>query len=145
MPRNKRVKKDSKNQAKVIEHPEEIASTELQTEEKGGSFDQPLAAEVHERFQLPPDQFIESQNQSEELKAQQRERMVYADSVECAVGYNSLIRLLGHYFVKRVAYYRSKEGGSLPLDEARTRAYRQCKDEEQANALFDQLMSKPVD
>ncbi len=147
MPRKKRVNKDSKIQAaeQVSEQSQENASVELQAGKKGGSFDQPLPAEVHERFQLPPDQFIESQNQLEELNTQQRQRMVYADSIECAVGYNSLIRLLGHQFIKQVAYYRSKEGGSLSLDEARARAYRQCKDEEQAKELFDLMMSKPID
>ncbi|HJR07734.1 MAG TPA: hypothetical protein VJ842_10770 [Pyrinomonadaceae bacterium] len=147
MPRNKKVKKALKNQAEdqVSEQSPENTSTELQVEEKGGAFDQPLPAEVHERFQLPPDQFVESQNQLEELTAKQRERMVYADSIESAVGYNSLIRLLGHHFIKQVAYYRSKEGGSLSLDEARANAYRQCKDEEQAKELFDLLMSIPID
>lgn len=147
MPRNKKVKKDLENQAEeqVSEKSVESTSTELQAKETGGSFDEPLPAEVHERFQLPPDQFSESQNQLEEAKAARRERMVYADSIECAVGYNSLIRLLGHHFIKRVAYYRSKEGGSLSLDEARANAYRQCKDEEQAKELFDQLMSISVD
>ncbi|MDX6269894.1 MAG: hypothetical protein QOD28_1117 [Acidobacteriota bacterium] len=147
MPRNKKAKKDSESQAKeqVSEASPENISTELQVEEKGGSFDKPLPAEVHERFQLPPDQFIELQNQLDEVKAARRERMIYADSVECSVGYNSLIRLLGHYFIKQVAFYRSEAGGSLSLDEARATAYRQCKDEEQAKELFDLLMSKPVD
>ncbi|MGB8509756.1 MAG: hypothetical protein WCD76_15340 [Pyrinomonadaceae bacterium] len=146
MPRAKRVKKEAQTQAEehVSEESSENTSTDLQAKENG-KFDQPLAAAVHERFQLPPEQFIESQNQLEEAHVQQRERMVYADSVECAVGYNSLIRLLGHHFVKQVAYHRSKEGGSLSLDEARASAYRECKDEEQAKELFDQLMSKPVD
>ncbi|MCA1624989.1 MAG: hypothetical protein LC778_14555 [Acidobacteria bacterium] len=147
MPRKKRVKKDSKNQAaeQVGEQAQGNTSTEIQAEKKGGSFDQPLPAEVHQRFQLPPDQFIESQDQLEELKAAQRQRRVYADSVESAVGYNSLIRLLGHHFVKQVAYYRSKEGGAWSLDEARAMAYRECKDEEQAKELFDLMMSRPVD
>lgn len=85
------------------------------------------------------------ENQLEEFFAQHRERNVYADSIECRVGYNSLIRLLGHYFIKQVAYHRSKEGGSLPLDEARARSYRECKDEEQAKKLLDQLLTISVD
>ena len=147
MPRTKKVKKDSKNQAEeqVSEALQENTSTEVQAKKKDGGFDKPFPAEVHARFQLPPDQFIESQNQLEDAKAEQRERMVYADSIECAVGYNSLIRLLGHHFTKRVAYYRSKAGGALSLDEARARAYRGCEDEEQAKELFDQLLSIPVD
>ncbi len=147
MPGNKRVKKDSKKQAEVAvqEQPLENASTELQTKEQGDISVKPLPSEVHERFQLPPDQFAELQNRLEEVKARQREQMVYADSIECAVGYNSLIRLLGHHFVKQVAYYRSKEGGALPIDEARARAYRECKDEEQAKELLDLLTSRSID
>lgn len=144
MPRNKNSKNKAK--AQVNEHSQENTSTELQPQEKAsGVAVRPFPAEVHERFQLPPEQFSESQNQLEELKAQQRERAVYADSIECAVGYNSLIRLLGHHYVRQVAYYRSKEGGALPLDEARASAYRECKDEEQAKELFDLLMSRSVD
>lgn len=147
MPQNKRMKKDSKKQAKeqASEQSQESPSTKLQPQQNDSGFDKPFSAEVHERFQLQPEQFIESLDHLEELKAQQRERMVYADSIECAVGYNSLIRLLGHYFIKRVAYYRSKEGGALSLDEARAAAYRKCEDEEQAKELFDQLMSISVD
>jgi hypothetical protein len=147
MPRKKREKKASANQAaeQAGEQPQENSSTGLQATDKGGPFDKPFPAEVHERFQLPPDQFIESQNQLEERNAERRERMVYADSIECTVGYNSLIRLLGKHFIRQVAYYRSKEGGSLSLDEARVAAYRGCEDEEQAKELFDRLMSIPVD
>jgi hypothetical protein len=147
MPKSKRTKKNSKKQAEeqANEQLQETPSADLQPQQKDSVFEKPFAAEVHERFQLPPDQFIESQNQLEEVIAKQREQMVYADSIECAVGYNSLIRLLGHHFIKQVAYYRSKEGGSLSLDEARAAAYRKCEDEEQAKELFDQLMSISVD
>ena len=147
MPQKKREKKASTNQVaeQADEQPQENSSTKLQATDNDNSFDKPFPAEVHERYQLPPDQFIKSQNQLEEQKAEQRERMVYADSIECAVGYNSLIRLLGHHFIKQVAYYRSKEGGSLSLDEARAAAYRNCVNEERAKELFDQLMSIPVD
>lgn len=113
--------------------------------DKSGSFDKPFLAEVHERFQLPPDQFIESQNQLEERNTEQRERMVYADSIECAAGYNSLIRLLSHHFVRQVAYTARRKVVPLSLDEARAAAYRKCEDEEQAKQLFDRLMSIPAD
>lgn len=147
MPRKKSVKKGAANQpAEQIEgSAQENTSTALRAVEVPRAVVQPLPTEVHERFRLPPEQFSETQNQLEELSAEQRKRMVYADSVESAVGYNSLIRLLGHHFIKQVAYYRSAEGGSLPIDEARARAYRECQDEKQAEELFDLLMSKPVD
>lgn len=147
MARNKRETKALKEQpaAQASELSQENISMELQTAHKGGSFNEPLPAEVHERFQLPPEKFIEAQNELEERFAEQRERMVYADSIESAVGYNSLIRLLGDHFIKQVAYHRSKEGGSLSLDEARAAAYRKCENEEQAKELFDHLISISVD
>ncbi len=147
MPRNKKVKKDSMAQieSQVLAQPPEQTSTEPQGEKKDDPFESPLPPEVHARYQLPPKQFIESQNQLEASQAEQRERMVYADSLESCVGYNSLLRLLGHHFIKRVAYYRSKEGGALPLDEARACAYRECKDEEQAKEEFDRVWSMPAD
>lgn len=147
MPQNKKVKKVLKNQAgeQASEQLQENTPTNLQPQEKDDSFNQPLLAQVHERFQLPPDEFVEAQNQLEELNAERREQTVYADSIESQVGYDSLIRLLGHHFIKQVAYYRSQEGGALSLDEARARAYRKCEDEKQAEELFDLLMSKPVD
>jgi hypothetical protein len=145
--RKKGVKKGSESQAAepVEVGAQEKTSMGLQPAEESRAVVQPLPAEVHERFRLPPDQFIDSQDRLEEAKAEHRRRLVYADSVEGRVGYNSLIRLLGHHYVKQVAYYRSAEGGSLPVDEARARAYRECRDEEQAAELFDLLMSKPVD
>jgi hypothetical protein len=147
MARNKRAKKTLKDQpaAQADGQAQENSSTEIQVADKDGAFAQPYPPEVHERFQLPPGEFIESQNQLEEFNAKQRKRMVYADSIESAVGYNSLIHLLGHHFVKQVAYYRSTEGGSLSLDEARAAAYRKCENEEQAEELFDQLMGISVD
>jgi hypothetical protein len=108
---------------------------------KSGEF----SPEVYERFKSSPDQFITSQNQLEDCNAAHREVAVYADSVESVVGYNSLIRLLSHQYISRVAFYRSEKGGMLPLDEASARAYRECKDEKQAEELFDLLMTKPVD
>jgi hypothetical protein len=147
MLRKKRENKPATNQAaeQAGEQPQENSPAGLQVMDKSGSFDKPFPTEVHERFQLPPDQFIESQNQLEELNAEQRERMIYADSIECAAGYNSLIRLLGHHFIRQVAYHRSTDGGSLSLDEARAAAYRKCEGEEQAKELFDRLMSIPAD
>jgi len=146
MPQSKRVKKHSKSQTEqVVEKLSENAPAELQPQEKGDLADRPLSAAVHARFQLPPDQSVKSQDAIEEAHAQHCEQMVYADSIESMIGYDSLIRLLGHYYVRQVAYYRSKDGGSLSLDEARASAYRECKDRKQAKELFDRLMSKPVD
>jgi hypothetical protein len=69
---------------------------------------------------------------------------VAANSLEACIGYHSLLRELQHAYLERVAYYRSKEGGSLSIDEARAKAF-YCKDEAEARELYDQLMSLPVD
>jgi hypothetical protein len=69
---------------------------------------------------------------------------VAVDSLESAVGYSSLIRQMQEAFFDQVAFYRSEAGGSLSVDEARTRAFHVCENEEQAKALFDSLMNKPL-
>jgi hypothetical protein len=148
VPRNKRVKKDSEKQAAeqvAAAGAEESATVSLEAQRADGRVSPSPPSDDSMRFSLQPEQFVESQNQLEEQKAEWRRRVVYADSVESAIGYNSLIRLLGHYYVRQVAYYRSAEGGNLPADQARARAYRECNDEEQAKELFELLMSKPVD
>lgn len=70
---------------------------------------------------------------------------VAIDSLEASVGYGSLLRELQHAYVERVAYYRSKRGGALSLEEARANAYHACKDEEEAQQIYDKLMSYPLD
>jgi len=45
----------------------------------------------------------------------------------------------------RVAFFRSKEGGALSLDEAHARASQPCEDEEEAKRLYDELRRNPVD
>jgi hypothetical protein len=69
---------------------------------------------------------------------------VAVDSLESAVGYGSLIRQMQEAFFDQVAFYRSEAGGSLSVDEARTRAFHACENEEEAKALFESLMSKPL-
>jgi len=67
------------------------------------------------------------------------------NSLEAAVGYGSLLREMQHSYIARVAFYRSKEGGALSLDEARARAYPPCKDEAEATRIYNELMSYPLD
>ncbi len=69
---------------------------------------------------------------------------VATDSLEAKVGYGSLLRQLKESFIKRVAYFRSKEGGGLSWEEAQARACDFCENEEQAKALYEQLMSQSV-
>jgi hypothetical protein len=70
---------------------------------------------------------------------------VSLDSLEANVGYGSLLRELQHAYIERVAYYRSKTGGALSLEEARAKAYHACTDEAEANRIYDQMMSYPLD
>src|SRR5687767_6609716 len=64
---------------------------------------------------------------------------VAVDSLEARVGYGSLLRQLQESYIVRVAFFRSKEGGALSLDEARARASEPCEDEEEARRLHDEL------
>lgn len=70
---------------------------------------------------------------------------VAVNSLEAQVGYGSLLRELQHVYLKNVAYYRSEEGGAKTVEEARSLAYQECKDRDQAKRLFDQIMARPVD
>src|SRR5262249_28364544 len=65
-------------------------------------------------------------------------------SLEANLGYRCLLRELQHAYLRRVAYYRSEEGGSLAPEEARARALH-CKDGAEAERLYHHLMSIPVD
>lgn len=67
------------------------------------------------------------------------------NSLEAATEFGSLLRELQHAYLRRVAYYRSKSGGSFSLEEARAAAYHACKDEEEAKRKLDELRSYPLD
>jgi hypothetical protein len=81
----------------------------------------------------------------EEALLKDRQVEVTLDSLEAKVGYGSLLRELQHSYIERVAYFRSEQGGSLSLEEARAQAYHACKDEDEAKRIFDKLMSYPLD
>ena len=70
---------------------------------------------------------------------------VDVDSLESAVGYSSLYRQLHNAFVQRVAFYRSKTGGSLSIEEAREKAFHPCMDSEEAKKEFNMMLSLPID
>ena len=70
---------------------------------------------------------------------------VHVNSLEMSeLERGSVLRELQHAYLGRFAYLRSKEGGSLPPDEARKKAYEHL-DEEQAAKVIDHLNSIPVD
>jgi len=81
----------------------------------------------------------------DDLVTKDREVGVDLNSFEARVGYGSLLRELQHAYIKRVAFYRSERGGALSLEEARAAAYHACKDEEEAKAIYQKLMSVPLD
>ena len=70
---------------------------------------------------------------------------VSLNSLEAATEFGSLLRELQHSYLKRVAYYRSKAGGSYSLEESREAAYHACTNEEEAKQQLDQLRSYPLD
>ena len=96
-----------------------------------------------DQLQMMPDDFENVQNAIEALQAEQREVAVYGDSLECFVGYGSLLRVLGKRYGSRVAYYRSEAGGSLSIEEARKAAYRQNITDQEAVELLDRMMRYP--
>ncbi len=96
--------------------------------------------------------------QAEELTAEEKDRIaelaanlpepkveVSLDSLEAHIGYGSLLRQMQHAYLRHTAYFRSPDGGSLSLEEARARAYRPCRDEAEAKAEISRLMSYPLD
>lgn len=96
-------------------------------------------------FQMMPDEFADVQNALEAVKLEKREVEVMADSLESSLGYDSLMRVLSKRYNSQVAYYRSEEGGSLTLEEARKAAYRRDLTSEEGMELFDKMMRCPTD
>jgi hypothetical protein len=70
---------------------------------------------------------------------------VDVNSLEAKVGYGSLLRELQHAYIERVAFYRSQMGGSLGLEEARANAYHACKDDEEAQRIYEKIMRYSLD
>jgi hypothetical protein len=81
----------------------------------------------------------------EDALSKDREIEVPLDSLEAKIGYGSLIREMQHAYIERVAYYRSQQGGTLSIEEARARSYHACKDEAEAKRIYDKIMSYSLD
>lgn len=81
----------------------------------------------------------------EDALTKDREVEVSIDSLEAKVGYGSLLRELQQAYMERVAFYRSERGGSLSIEDARANAYHACKDEEEAQRIYDKIMSYSLD
>jgi hypothetical protein len=132
--------------SKVIEIPEtEQFEIQKQATENNPSKKIRFPKKTSERYKLMPEEFAEVQNAIEAVQAENRQTKVYADSIESCVGYGSLIRILGEYFGRQVIYYRSEQGGSLSLEEAREKVYRKNINEEEVTKLLNNLLSIPID
>ncbi len=101
--------------------------------------------DVAERYNLPPEEFAEVQDALEAYRRQQTETDIFINSLESRVGYDSLIRVMGNFYVSRVAYYRSENGGSLSIEEAREAVYRKTLDDDEAVKMVNNLMRYPTD
>jgi len=83
--------------------------------------------------------------ESEEFVPEDFETPVDASSLEARVGYSSLLRQLQRNYVRTVAFYRSKAGGALSLEESRKRAFRGALDREEAMKELNMKLSLPVE
>jgi hypothetical protein len=81
----------------------------------------------------------------EEALTKDIEVEVPVDSLEARVGYGSLLMELQHAYIERVAFYRSKMGGALSLEDARASAYHACRDNEEAERIYEKIMRVPLD
>jgi hypothetical protein len=98
-----------------------------------------------DRYQLMPDEFEDVQNAIDDFNFERRTVEVYSDSIESALSYNSLVRVMNKYFHQQYSYYRSEAGGALSPEAARKAVYRQKITDDEAIELFDILMSKSTD
>ncbi|NNE66214.1 MAG: hypothetical protein HKN33_06575 [Pyrinomonadaceae bacterium] len=83
--------------------------------------------------------------ESDEFEPQDFRIDVPIDSLESFIGYSSLLRQMHQAFIRRVAYYRSPDGGALSTSEAREKAFHACKDLEEAKELFETITRTPLE
>ncbi len=93
--------------------------------------------EPSKQYKLPPDEFANMQNAIEAYEHQDRQVKVYADSLESNVGRDFLVRQLGNFFGRQLAYFRSEAGGSLSLEEARKSVYQKNINGEEVTRLLN--------
>jgi hypothetical protein len=140
-------KKNSDERKVIFEEVPETGELEIQTSatENIPAKKVRFPEDVAERYKLPPEEFVEVQDAIEAYQAEDREILIYANSIESKIGYDSLIRVLGNYFGKQMAYFRSVEGGSLSLEAALACVYKNNFDEAQATNLINEMVSIPTD
>ena len=67
------------------------------------------------------------------------------DSLESYIGYSSLFRQMHQSFLRSVAFYKSPNGGSLSVEEAREKAFHVCGSTEETKEKFRELMRLPLE
>lgn len=102
--------------------------------------DDQLEKEFHEACEGWFDEYEENPFIPEDFQTQ-----VPVRSLESQVGYSSLLRQMNHAYLDRVALYQSPIADSLPLEEARAKAFHPCTNREEALKRFKALMRLPLD
>lgn len=67
------------------------------------------------------------------------------DSLESNVGYSSLFRQMHQAYLRRVAFYKSPEGGCLSVEEARAKAFHACRNKDEGKKLLRSLLELPLE
>ncbi len=80
-----------------------------------------------------------------DIETRDYQTSIPVDSMEANIGYSSLLRQMHNAFRGTVAFYRSKAGGSLSIEDARAAAFHVCTNEDEAVQIFDQMMSLPLE
>jgi hypothetical protein len=70
---------------------------------------------------------------------------VASNSLESQIGYNSLFRQMEEAVGRRVAYYRSERGGPMSEEEALSRTFAPCKDDEAVRRKVNGLMPEAAE
>ena len=100
-----------------------------------------LVEPADEQALAPSDDSAPAEEADETLEAAPVDLVVYIDSLGVSIlDRFSLVRVFREEWRRRVAFYRSEEGGSLSLDEAIEQATHQV-DEQLAAEIFERLLT----
>ncbi len=126
----------------------EPTATEPKTECVASDSETVIESEEDKQYRKQASEAAKSlfdQYESEEFCPRDFQTEIPVDSLESNVGYTSLLRQMHNAYVRRVAFYRSPEGGSLSIEQARAEAFHACTSREEAEKIFDQMMRLPLD
>jgi len=125
--------------------PVKIASTEKTNEPKVNASNTQEKNQSKESAEIPEDvneaasKLFDHWNE-QEFVPEDFQTHVYVNSVESCVGYSSLVRQFQYDYTRAVAFHRSQGNGSVSIEQARALAFRKCFSEEEAKAIFNDLM-----